>query len=133
MGLTFDAPSGEYCTARRDKSNTALQALTLLNDVMFIEISQSTALQLTNTKSKLEAEDNAIATNAFRRILTRPPTPTELDDIVAFFRLQLDEFKSNKEAIQAVVGKSENPTAQQAAWTMVVRALLSLDETVTKN
>ena len=133
MGLTFDAPSGEYCTARRDKSNTALQALTLLNDVMFMEISQSTALQLTNTKSKLEAGDNAIATNAFRRILTRPPTPTELDDIVAFFHLQLDGFKSNKEAIQAVVGKSENPTAQQAAWTMVVRALLSLDETVTKN
>jgi hypothetical protein len=133
MGLTFDAPSGEYCTARRDKSNTALQALTLLNDVMFMEISQSTALQLTNTKSKLESEDNTIATNAFRRILTRPPTPTELDEIVAFFRLQLDEFKSNKEAIQAVVGKSENPTAQQAAWTIVVRALLSLDETVTKN
>nr|MCS5630292.1 PSD1 and planctomycete cytochrome C domain-containing protein [Pirellulaceae bacterium] len=60
MGLTFDAPSGEYCTARRDKSNTALQALTLLNDVMFMEISQSTALQLTNTKSKLEAGDKAI-------------------------------------------------------------------------
>ena len=42
-------------------------------------------------------------------------------------------IKSNKEAIQAVVGKSEKPTAQQAAWTMVVRALLSLDATVTKN
>ena len=133
MGLTFDAPSGEFCTARRDKSNTALQALTLLNDVMFMEISQSTAVQLTNTKSKLESSDRAIATHAFRRILTRPPTPTELDDILAFYHHQLAEFISNKVATQAVVGTTENATAQRAAWTMVVRALFSLDETVTKN
>jgi hypothetical protein len=133
MGLTFDAPSGEFCTARRDKSNTALQALTLLNDVMFMEICQSTAGQLTNANSTLDSGDQAIATNAFRRILTRPPTATELTDILAFYHRQLAEFKSNKEATQAVVGKSDNATAQRAAWTMVVRALLSLDETVTKN
>jgi hypothetical protein len=133
MGLTFDAPSGEFCTARRDKSNTALQALTLLNDVMFMEICQSTALLLTNSKTTLDSGDKAIATKAFRRILTRPPTPTELDDILAFYHRQLDEFNSNNEATQSVVGDSENATAQRAAWTMVVRALLSLDETVTKN
>jgi arsenate reductase-like glutaredoxin family protein len=100
---------------------------------MFMEISQSTAVQLTNTKSKLESSDRAIATHAFRRILTRPPTPTELDDILAFYHHQLAEFISNKVATQAVVGKTENATAQRAAWTMVVRALFSLDETVTKN
>ncbi|MBT4011920.1 MAG: DUF1553 domain-containing protein [Planctomycetaceae bacterium] len=133
MGLTFDAPSGEFCTARRDKSNTALQALTLLNDIMFMEICQSTALQLTNLRSTLNSTDKARAVNAFRRILIRPPTPTELDEILAFYYHQLAEFKSNKKATQAVVGKSDNPTAQHAAWTMVVRALLSLDETVTKN
>ena len=83
--------------------------------------------------STLDSGDQAIATNAFRRILTRPPTATELTDILAFYHRQLAEFKSDKEATQAVVGKSDNATAQRAAWTMVVRALLSLDETVTKN
>lgn len=133
MSLTFDAPSGELCTARRDRSNTALQALTLLNDVMFMEICQSMARQLTNENQPPDHTDKAIATKAFRRILTRPPTTTELDEILAFYQRQLAVFNSNKEATQAVGGNSDNPTAQRAAWTLVVRALLSLDETVTKN
>jgi hypothetical protein len=133
MSLTFDAPSGEFCTARRDRSNTALQALTLLNDVMFMEICQSMARQLTSENATPDPTDKAIATKAFRRILTRPPTTTELDEILAFYQRQLAVFNSNKEATQAVAGNSDNPTAQRAAWTLVVRALLSLDETVTKN
>lgn len=103
MLTTFDAGSGEACLARRDRSNTPLQALTLMNDPMFIEIAEGYG-------KLLEAAPGSIAekiTLAFRRLLTRPPTPEEV-------RL-LSDFHQ-----------------KHPSWPALARALLSLDESVTK-
>jgi len=129
MLSTFDAPSGESCIARRDRSNTALQALTLLNDVMFMETSRLMGRDL--AEMKLEIRAGAIT--AFRRILTRPPADDELSMIVIFYKQQHDRFTADLESAKAVAGHEGPGVLDTASWTMVVRALFSLDEAVTRN
>ena len=72
MLSTFDAPSGEACVARREVTNTPLQALTLLNDAMFVEFAQGLARDVV---ARTNGTPEEIARTLFRRCLTRPPDP----------------------------------------------------------
>ncbi|MDA7617452.1 DUF1553 domain-containing protein, partial [Akkermansiaceae bacterium] len=104
MFTTFDASSGEACLARRDRSNTPLQALTLMNDPMFIEIANSYGELIEKSKGSIEEK----ITLAFRRLLTRPPESQELQLLSSFYQ-------------------------KHKSWKALTRAILSLDESVTKN
>ncbi|WDI43185.1 DUF1553 domain-containing protein [Bremerella sp. P1] len=123
----FDAPSGEVCTAKRDRSNTPLQALTLLNDAMYIELAQAMAAAAQQEASTPEA----IAENIFRRLLTRPPEADELKAILAYRNQQLARLQ-NGELDVKVIASQESSSPEQAAWVMVARSLMNLDEAVTK-
>jgi hypothetical protein len=113
---TFDGPTGEACIARRDVSNTPLQALTLLNDVVFNEAAQALGKNLAERKSS-DAEKFG---DAFRRIVCRIPSDDERATLLRFFTTQRERLAEAK------------PSAEAAAWTALVRALYSLDEVVTK-
>lgn len=76
---TFDAPSREICTLRRDRSNTPLQALVLLNDPVYVEAAQALARRVT---AKTSAPEEAIR-EAFRLVLSRLPSDTELRRLLA--------------------------------------------------
>ncbi|MEZ5304212.1 MAG: DUF1549 and DUF1553 domain-containing protein [Verrucomicrobiales bacterium] len=128
MFTTFDAPSGEACIARRDRSNSPLQALTLLNDGMFLEAAQ--ALGSTIAAQKGTADEKAA--DAFRRILIRQPTDTELEKLVAFYQAQKQRFASGDANAQAVAGEGQGNPIERAAWTAAARALMNLDEAVTR-
>jgi hypothetical protein len=84
MLTTFDAPSGEACIARRDVSNTALQALTLLNDEMFLEAARALGKLLAESQDG----DRSRIESAFARILTRPPSESETTRLLAFVEEQ---------------------------------------------
>ncbi|WP_182866174.1 PSD1 and planctomycete cytochrome C domain-containing protein [Stieleria mannarensis] len=109
---TFDAPSGELCIARRDSSTTPLQALTLLNDEMYLEIAAGLAEQAVRDATEHDANPTprAIATQLFRRVLVRSPSDGELDAILAFYRSQ---------------------TEHDQPWMLVARALMNTDEAIT--
>ena len=124
MFTTFDAPSGEACVCRREVSNTPLQALTLLNDVIFTEASQALGRQF----ASLGSSDDARLTELFRRCLTRPPTDDEVTLLNRFLKTQRERIAA-KELDAAILGGSP----EDAAWSLVARALLNLDEAVTKN
>lgn len=110
MATTFDAPTGESCLARRDVSNSPLQALTLLNDQMFLEAAQAMAQQV-----MAEAPDDAARLDhIFRRCLSRQATVEEQTLFQAFLA---------KQRVQKLDG--------EALWTSVCRAVLNLDETIT--
>jgi hypothetical protein len=110
MATTFDAPTGESCLARRDVSNSPLQALTLLNDQMFIEAAQAMAKRVI-----IESQsDDERLTNIFRRCTTHPPAPDELGMLKSFLQKQRDK-KLDGEAL----------------WAAVSRAALNLDEAIT--
>ncbi|WP_437231035.1 PSD1 and planctomycete cytochrome C domain-containing protein [Planctomicrobium sp. SH661] len=129
MYSTFDAPSGEACLAQRDVSNTALQGLTLLNDLMFIEASRALAQKAV----KLTGDDRAKAERLFRLVMTRPAEPAELDDLVSFVAQQRTEFADHQAEAETFSGSAGEDAPQLAAWVALARALLSLDEAVTRN
>jgi hypothetical protein len=110
MSTTFDAPTGEACLAKRDVSNSPLQALTLLNDQMFMEAAQAMA-KVVIAESP---DDDSRLTNTFRRCLTRPPAADELIMLQTFLQKQRNQ-KLDGEAL----------------WAAVCRAILNLDEAIT--
>ena len=130
MTATFDGPSGEVCLARRDRSNTPLQALTSLNDMAFMECARA----LGQLAAKAEADDAARVEIIFRRCLTRPPTNDERAALVKFFQSQLARFTSGElKATEIMETKEDAHLNEQAAWTTVARVLLNLDETINKS
>jgi hypothetical protein len=128
MFNTFDAPSGEACLARREVSNTPLQALTLMNDIVFTEAAQALGKQLGGTSGTIEEK----MTGLFRRILTRAPSQDELGRLVNFYEAQLARFAAKELDAKVVAGGGDGDVNARAAWTVVARALFNLDETVTK-
>jgi hypothetical protein len=107
--LTFDGPTGEVCVARRDRSTTPLQALTLMNDAMYLEIAKGLADTAVREAGK-HATPRQIAKQLFRRLLVRSPSRAELDAIVAFYDRQEEHTEP---------------------WMLVARALMNTDEAIT--
>lgn len=146
----FDAPTGENCVARRNRSNTPLQALTLLNDDMFLEMAQAAAKSL--PPSADGTDPKTLATQLFRRFITRPPSAAEVAAILEFRDVQLQRLKDGELQAEALTGDKpastdatatdaamlaeaaarESAAQETAAWVLVARAIMNLDETITK-
>src|SRR5579885_327952 len=127
----FDAPSREVCTVRRVRTNTPLQALTMLNDPVFVEAAQALAKRVLREAGPSPADR---ATLAFRLCTGRRPKTAELQAILDNYDQQRKHFETNPKAASRLAGAAAASTdvAEAAAWTMVSNSLLSLDETVTK-
>jgi Protein of unknown function (DUF1553)/Protein of unknown function (DUF1549)/Planctomycete cytochrome C len=131
---TFDAPSSETTCVRRERSNTPLQALTLLNDAVFVEASRALA-QRVLTQAPASFEERARL--AFRLCLSRPPRDQEQRMLAEFYNRQLHRFQCGEADAGKVAGTDATQAgsvdpSELAAWTTVARILLNLDETVTK-
>jgi hypothetical protein len=128
MATTFDAPSGEVCVARREVSNTPLQALTLLNDPVFQESAQALGRLMAAQTGPVEERVDAL----FRRCLTRAPDRDEVRQLTRFFQAQERRFALKELDADKIAGPGERNTCERAAWTVLARVLLNLDEAVTK-
>ncbi|MBS0206014.1 MAG: PSD1 domain-containing protein [Planctomycetes bacterium] len=129
MSLTFDGPSGEACVARREVTNTPLQALTLLNDTVFVEASQALGREFAARDGSV---DQRLAL-LFRRCVTRPAAADELAVLKQFFDDQETRLQNKQLDAKALAGAGAENEIARAAWTIVARAILNLDEAVTKN
>ncbi|MFO0925706.1 MAG: PSD1 and planctomycete cytochrome C domain-containing protein [Gemmataceae bacterium] len=125
---TFDAPSGEVCVARREVSNTPLQALTMLNDVTTLEAAQELARQTVGWKG----DERDRLRSLFRRVLVRPPTDGELALLTEFYQAQVKRFRARAADAAAMAGPGAGDVAERAAWVAVARALFNLDETISR-
>ncbi len=128
MAGTFDAPSGEACVARREVTNTALQALTMLNDAVLLDVAKAIAVRTMEQKGKPEER----AAYLFRLCLVRAPSAEEVTRLAKFYEAQRARFAIDPERADAVAGAGNGPAAERAAWTATARAILNLDEFVTK-
>jgi hypothetical protein len=123
----FDATSREYCTPRRSHTDTPLQALTTLNDPAFFEAAQAMARRIlkeggSSTKSRIDY--------GFMLATSRHPQGTELDMLLTAFDTERKYFAGHVNEATAIAAK---PDAELAAWTMLSRGLLNLDETLTRH
>jgi len=135
---TFDAPNGDFSCVRRGRSNTPLQALVSLNETTFMECAQALARKTLTEGGKTDVDKINFA---FRRALSRPPTDSERKELLALLEKQKDYIGSGwVNATELTTGKNIAPEklpqgatpTQLAAYTVVSRVLLNLDETITK-
>jgi Protein of unknown function (DUF1553)/Protein of unknown function (DUF1549)/Planctomycete cytochrome C len=129
--MTFDATSREYCTARRVRTNTPLQALTLLNDPASFEAARALAARMMTEP----AADDVRARIAYgvKLVLSRDATAAEVTRLSTFFDGERAHYQSRPDDAAAVVGSAKSAASPDAAaWTLVANVLLNLDETVTK-
>jgi hypothetical protein len=143
--MSFDAPSREFCVVRRPRTNTPLQALTLLNDPVYVEAAQALARRIV-----IGGDDPmSRAEHGFRHVLARTPTSAEVEALVALYQTEVAHYRQDVNSADAMAGKFdqkqpklEKPqetlktkvveSADLAAWTVVANVLLNLDEAVTK-
>jgi len=123
--VNFDAPDTTATCSRRRRSNTSLQALDLLNDPVFVEAAQGLALRLLK-EAPAKPLDRIEA--AFEMTLGRKPSPREADRVMQFYDRQLAEADP---AVMPLVPEGVKPN-EAAAWVSVSRALLNLDEFITR-
>ncbi len=128
MYATFDGPSGEACVAKRDVSNTPLQALTLLNDEMFVEAARAFGRELASQTGSVEER----MTELFRQCMTRPPSEAELEELTAFYARQLARLQQGELDAVAIAGGGD-AAESRAAWTVTARVLMNLDEAIHRN
>jgi hypothetical protein len=126
---TFDSTSREACTVRRVRTNTPLQALTMLNDEAFFEAARGLARRMVAEPAAAGGERGRAA-HGFRIVMSRLPKPQELERLVAAYREHLEHLRAHPERAAQVNGG--DAAVELAAWTLVANALLNLDETITK-
>lgn len=135
MLKAFDAPSREECTAARSRSNTPLQALTLLNDPTFVEAARVFAERILREGGASPEEKIQWA---YRETVSRNPEKEIADEIKVIFEKHLEFYKQHQEEAKELIGTGLAPVAtdldasELAAWTSVARVLFNLNETITR-
>ncbi len=133
--VVFDSPTGDQACPRRLRSNTPLQALTTLNDPVFVDAAQALAMRVWKEGGKT---DDARADYAFRLCTGRKPSQGEEKNVLELLHDQTGYFEDRTmKAVEVASRDPKNPPGdvnlhKVAAWTMVARVLLNLDETITK-
>ena len=133
--MALDATSRETCTIRRINTNTPVAAFALLNDPAYVEAAKVLAREVLDQGF---SEVASAAKFAFRKVLVRPPSESELKRLMDLYQLQLKRYENEPEAaksltkVESKVSVSPNELPALAAWTIVGNVLLNLDETLTK-
>lgn len=134
--IAFDAPTREAFCTRRERSNTPMQALVLMNDVQHFEAARGLATRILKEGGKSDDERLVFG---FRVVMARRPTAKELAILRGALARQMARYIANPDAAKKALTVGESKPAEgiepteYAAWTMVSNLLLNLDETITKN
>jgi hypothetical protein len=133
MLVTFDAPDANVCAARRERSDTPLQALTLLNDAVFVECARAFGHRIVAQSPGQDPQ--ARIAYAFRLGLAREPTAAEAAELGRLYETLLRQCRSDPKAAARLAGPSNlsgvaGPEA--GAWVALARTILNLDEFVTR-
>jgi hypothetical protein len=133
--MTFDATAREACTVNRSRTNTPLQALTLMNDVTFVEASRSLAERVLREGGATPEERLAWA---FRVATARAPRSAELNVLRAGLEHHLAHYRRDRAAAAELVRQGESKPgprldlAELAAYTTVMGLILNLDEVLSR-
>lgn len=130
----FDAPNRSVCTAQRQRTNTPMQALVLLNDPQFVEASRVLAERVLREEEQLDARIGL----AFRLLTGRVPQDHQLSVLRQLQEMEQDRFTAAPDSARAYIATGQftvdtgyNP-AELAAMTVVVNTIMNFDDAYTK-
>lgn len=130
----FDAGDRASCVVQRGRTNTPLQALTLLNDEVYVEAALALAMRI--VKEQPAATDEERVRHAFRLATARTPTASETAVLLGLHEWQREEIAQDSTIAPAIIGSFHLPESldpkEVAAWFLVSSAILNLDETITR-
>ena len=135
MLKTFDAPEREFCTIRRSRTNTPLQALLLLNGPQFVEAARHLAQRMMTEGGRTLDER---ITYGFRLVSARKPGLDELEVLREAYKVNLERYAKDEAAALKLLRVGESPfdtglkPAELAAITSLARLLLNTNEAITK-
>ncbi len=132
--LLFDAPNREVCTVKRSRTNTPLQALSLLNEITFIETARGLAQRMLREGG---ASTEERLTYGFRLTTARAPNASELHVLLDGLQRDLERFKEHPDAAKQLTQVGKSPVSatdlsELAAYMVTANVLLNLDEVVTR-
>ena len=131
----FDAPNRDFCVVKREKTNTPLQALVLMNDPQFVEAARVMAQKVQQVE---EGNLKAQLTYAWKASIGRSPSSKEVGFLLEFFQHQMDTFQDAPEKARELLAIGKHPQdpsldlAYTAALTMVNSTILNHDEAYMK-
>jgi hypothetical protein len=130
--MNFDAPDSNIPACRRERSNTPLQALNLLNDPVFVEAAQALAVRV--FREMPQAPVAARAQHLFEICLNRPPGPREREWLSEYYQQQVQIFEKEPKSAELFfpVETQDHSRIELAAWTGLASALLNLDEFISR-
>ena len=133
--LMFDSPSRELCVVKRSRTNTPLQALSLLNEITYVEAARALAQRMMTDGGATPADRIAWG---FRRVTSRQPGAADLKVLTAGLEKRLAKYRAESDAAKKLVALGESKPdpkldpSELAAYTLTANVLLNLDEVVTK-
>ena len=131
---TFDAPSRESCTARRERTNTPLQALVMLNETQYVEAAKHLALRVLSETAGSDCQQQVAW--LLETVLVRPATQTEVDELLSLHADMVRHYEANPKQATSLLGSLPVPAsvtaAEAAAWMILANTALNLDEVVNK-
>ena len=134
--INFDAPNREQTCSMRERSNTPLQALQLMNDVQHVEAARSLAERMLREGGKTMSERIEFA---YQIVLSRSPLPKEVHVVERQWQAHVARYRQDTDAAQKLIASGESrpdeglDPGELAAATLVANMILNLDETVTRN
>ncbi len=134
--VNFDGPAREAFCVRRERSNSPLQALQLMNDVQHFEAARALAQRMMTQAGRTPEERIAFA---YQSVLSRQPHADELVIVRDTFASHLKKYEADAEAAKKVIHNGESkpladlPAPELAAYTMIANLIFNLDETLNRN
>ena len=130
----FNAPTRESFCVRRDRTNTPLQSLALMNDPQFVEASRELAAHAI----RISSDNNARVDFITQRLLSRVLDGEERKIVHTSLASMLETYRAKPEDAGKLIATGAKPPPQEidpaelAAWTLVCSQILNLDETITR-
>jgi hypothetical protein len=133
--MLFDAPNRETCSVKRSRSNTPLQALTLLNDPQFVEAARFLAERMITEAGDTPEER---LNHAFQLSMSRLAKPEELAILSELYEQERAGFQQEPARAEEFLkvgnfpANAELDKVELAAWSTVASVILNMDEVITK-
>jgi hypothetical protein len=132
----FDGPNREQVCTVRERSNTPLQALQLMNDIQHFEAARSLAERILTEGGVSTADRLAFL---YRTVLSRAPAADEVPLLTAVLQKQMELFTADPNAASKAIHVGESKPknvasdVEVATWTMMANLILNTDEAVNRN